>query len=110
MIRRSLIALLVICVLSALIFVLQILALRHHLYYTFWWYDVMMHFLGGLIVGGGAVWAVRRFAAPPPSAPAMLMCALAGALAIGVSWEVFERLAGMLAGRGSAFWDTAGDI
>jgi len=110
MARSSLWALLVIGALSVLMFGLNVLALKHHLYYTYWWYDVMMHFLGGLIIGGATAWASRRLVTVPHSGGMLCIAATLATLLVGGVWEALERSSGMFVGHGNIALDTVKDL
>lgn len=76
-----------------LIAVLQWYASIYYLYFLWWWADIVMHFLGGLFIGLSALWWLR-FEIPISirhRIPAFLW-ALVIVLAVGVSWEIFERV------------------
>lgn len=70
--------------------VLHFLALTFSLYWYFPWFDLLTHFLGGMWAGVFLLWSHAQAGyAPQP------LFVVAGALAVGVLWEIFEVTAGI---------------
>ncbi len=77
---------------------LHITALWNDLYWRFWWLDLLAHFCGGVFIALLLLWfsffsGYTRCSLP--SRNALFLCMVGGALAVGVGWEVFERLLGL---------------
>ncbi len=90
-----------------LIFILNSLAEKYHLYYSVWYFDMMMHFLGGLWLGLFAIWFL---ATSDFSIKSVLNIAI-GVLLIGISWEIFEFIfLNMYAKISFDLMDTVSDI
>jgi hypothetical protein len=103
--------------LLALVFVigvLEMVALRFHLYWTTPWFDIMMHFLGGVWVAFAALWAllfVWRHAENLPNRFSVYVVPFGATLVVGVLWEVFEYLFGIaIFGNDAYAVDTALDM
>jgi len=100
-----------ICVLAALIFYLNTIALEYYLYWTYWWYDIVMHFLGGVLVAAMVVWVLTRFNfLPKQTRYSSFMWTLLFVLLVGASWEVFEYVNGFFIGEANIVADTALDL
>lgn len=107
--RRTVFALIWV-VLGISIAALQLTAHTFYLYYLWWWADIVMHFLGGFFVALGILWFIRfevpiswRHYVP------VFLTTLIGTLAVGVGWEVFERVFDAYAARNYVL-DTTLDI
>jgi hypothetical protein len=89
MIHGRLVILLVLATVFALV---HLLAMMLSLYWYYWWMDVVMHFWGGTLVGLGvhALSTIRGFKLEPNTRTVLLTLLVAV-----VSWEVFERAAGL---------------
>jgi hypothetical protein len=61
------------------------------------WFDIMMHFLGGLFVALSALWFFFEsgYIHLHKSIKNVVLVAVGSIILIGVSWEVFELLAGV---------------
>ncbi len=89
---------------TILVFVLHVLATKMSFYYIFWWYDSMLHILGGMAV---AFFGYMFLKGNREKFIPLL------AVAVGVIWEVFERLGHIwwpgYIGFGGP-WDTIFDV
>jgi hypothetical protein len=94
--------------------VLHIGAVVYRLYWSFWWMDILTHFLGGLWVGTIALYTkyfgsdsiTRVTAKISPLATSLLTVLL-----IGLIWEIFEYIAGVILVSPKAYViDTSLDI
>lgn len=67
----------------------------YFLYWSVWWFDILMHFLGGLFISASTLWLLR-FEVPPGirTRIPVFITVFAVALAVGVLWEVFEKITG----------------
>lgn len=65
-------------------------AFTYFLYWRIWWLDIPMHFFGGVWAATCAAWLLAR-----RGHQFSLLWCLAFALAIGITWEVFEYAAGI---------------
>lgn len=74
----------------AIIAALHLTGIEYDLYWRFLWLDVVTHTLGGVWVGLFFFWTRTYFGYVP-----ILAWSIAGAIAIGVAWEVFEVVAGI---------------
>jgi uncharacterized membrane protein YjdF len=101
--------LLVVAALAAAVFVLNSIALEHHLYWTYWWYDIMMHFLGGCAVGGMTAWIVLRLKSSL-SWRHVAIATFVSIMVIGIGWEVFEYMTGQFIGQEDVVVDTVMDL
>ena len=88
----------------AIIAALHLSGIAYDLYWRFLWLDVVTHTLGGVWVGL-LFFHMRSLFGYVPS----LMWSIAGAIAIGVAWEVFEVVAGIPREANWAF-DTSIDL
>lgn len=88
----------ILATLVCLIVVMHLAATALHLYWTIWWYDIIVHFLGGAFAGLLILWLrffSGYFGSPLIPSKMQLLCFVALAtLAVGVGWEVFERVLG----------------
>ena len=73
-----------------LLTVLMWVAIWQVLYWRLWWFDIPMHVLGGVWAAVCASWLLARRGETAP----LLWC-LVFALAVGVTWEVFEYSEGI---------------
>lgn len=103
------------CAVLVLVAVLHLLAIEHDWYFYFWWFDIMMHFLGGLWVGlitSAYLISPKNVLFPRSrSFGSLYMPIFIIALIIGVGWELFELLGGImhLSDRGYLF-DSVKDL
>jgi hypothetical protein len=101
-------------ILVCIIFAMHVTAIFLHLYWTLWWYDIILHFLGGAFIGFLILWL--RFSSGyfgaqlKSSETSLLFFVLIVTLAIGIGWEVFERLLGNTWSIEGYYLDTALDI
>lgn len=81
--------------LALLIAALHFVASAYYLYWSVWWFDILMHFLGGLFIGASALW-LFYFEVPAPLRLRLsaFATAFAAVAAVGVSWEIFEKVVG----------------
>lgn len=92
-----------ILVLSALVGILNIVALKFDLYYSFWWADIIMHTLGGATMAAVAAVTLRN--------KFRVRYAILFVLFIGIAWEILEVSTGMTSVRDRGFIsDTLGDL
>ena len=99
------------CALSALIFVLNEVALENYFYWKFWWYDIMMHGLVGLVLGAGAAWFLERTGyINGMSKKKIIFTSLVTVLIVGVAWEIIEYTNGVFAEEANIVRDTVADI
>lgn len=91
--------------------VLHVLSIHYHLYWMFWWMDIVVHFLGGLVAGLCIVWAylVVSGITYDMGSIGFFINIFLGVLIVGVGWEVFEVVAGLLL-TDDPFPDTFYDI
>ena len=99
-----------ICVIAAM----HLAATIFFLYWTLWWYDIILHFLGGVFVGLLVLWLQflsGYFGTPAlPSSRKVFSVMLVAVLAVGVGWEVFERLLGHTWSVEGYWLDTSVDV
>ncbi|MDO8561870.1 MAG: hypothetical protein Q7S05_03530 [bacterium] len=69
---------------------LHIYAMTNFYYWIYPWFDIPTHLLGGIWAGLFVAWilALRQ------KSPAFILC-IAGALSLGIVWEVFETANGL---------------
>ncbi len=73
---------------------------------TIWWWDILLHFLGGLWVGLAGAWVFSRIGIRL----GLLQC-IAIALAVGLAWELFEYIFGLIGSRFMSYeMDTIKDL
>lgn len=109
--RHSL--LVIIFILSVALATTHLIALRLSLYWALDWLDMAVHFAGGVLVSLGTLWVVFLSRYVPPrreSVRSAVLWALAAGLAFGISWEVFEVMAGIPIEHGNYALDTALDL
>ncbi len=75
-----------VAMLIGLIFVLNFVAEKFHLYYSTWYFDMFMHFLGGVWLGMLLIW----FFKVDSFSLRQVFKVILGVLVIGVAWEIFE--------------------
>ncbi len=83
---------------------LHLLGIEHYLYWRFVWLDTLAHTLGGISVGLFFL-SLRTFFGFAPS----IAWSIAGAILVGLVWEVFEVVIGMPREANWAF-DTSIDL
>jgi hypothetical protein len=76
--------------LIVLIFILNYLGSKFHLYVSIWYFDMLMHFLGGLFLGLALIWLLSYKDLSLQLFLKLIFKILLGVLIIGVSWEIFE--------------------
>jgi hypothetical protein len=76
-------------ILSGAILYLQTYALENYLYWKYWWMDVVMHSLGGILIGGVSLF-ISQDEFIPVFQKRPYFSVLFFALAVAISWEVFE--------------------
>ena len=69
---------------------LHLLGLEYHFYWRYVWFDTISHTLGGMWAAFFLFW-LRAYAGYMPA----VAWGIAGALVLGVIWEVLEVLAGL---------------
>src|SRR3989344_86147 len=67
------------------------ITISYSLYWRIWWLDIPMHFLGGMWAVLFAAWFFARRGEPFP----LLWC-LGFAFVIGIVWEIFEYVEGII--------------
>lgn len=89
MVQGTVIIFLVLATVFALV---HAFAVTFSLYWYYWWFDIFMHLWGGVLIGLG-VYAFSTLSKFPfhPTTKAILLTLLL----VTVSWEVFERAAGL---------------
>ena len=70
---------------------LHLLGLEYHFYWRYVWIDTISHTLGGIWAAFFLVW-LRAYAGYMPT----VAWGIVGALVLGVIWETFELLAGLV--------------
>ncbi|RJQ34572.1 hypothetical protein C4556_02505 [Candidatus Parcubacteria bacterium] len=70
---------------------LHLVGLEYHFYWRFLWLDTVSHALGGMWAAFFLLW-IRAYAGYIPT----VAWGIAGALILGVIWEAFELLAGLV--------------
>jgi hypothetical protein len=85
---------------------LVLIALLHHsavffyFYWTVWWFDILMHILGGMWAASMILWFFYKDKYTDPawsvSKNKILIIAVLGALTVGILWEVFEIVGGII--------------
>ncbi len=80
-----------------LIAVLHIIALEFFLYWIYSWFDILMHFLGGLFVVLSALWFFFQsgYVRINQNIRNIIIVSVSSIVLIGVSWEIFEVIAGV---------------
>jgi hypothetical protein len=66
----------------------------------YWWFDIIMHFLGGYWIGLSALWFIFLSGylgsiTANISKKSIIFISLFSVLIIGLSWEIFEIVAGV---------------
>ena len=93
--------------------VLNLVATELHLHWSLWWIDVILHFLGGLCVALFALWlgSVKSDLKNWRQGK-ILLVALAGAIFVGILWEIYELYVGLtfLSDGARYFADTGSDL
>lgn len=83
----------VLLVTGLLVFFINLLAMRMSWYWIMWWFDMPMHFLGGFFSGLLTLFflypRIRALHRDGKNGRAFLLI-MAGVLAIGILWELFE--------------------
>ena len=85
-------------VLTALIAVFNVLALKFYFYWSYWWFDWVMHFSAGVAGSLSAYWVLSNCGIWQFKVDRALVPVLSVAicvLVVGVAWEVFEFTNGM---------------
>src|SRR3989344_1124565 len=75
----------------AILATLPLIGLEYHFYWRFIWLDTISHALGGAWAAFFLFW-LRSYFGHGPS----IVWGIAGALILGVIWEVFELVAGLV--------------
>src|SRR3989344_4361207 len=75
----------------AILATLHLVGLEYHFYWRFSWLDTVSHALGGMWAAFFLFW-MRAYAGYMPT----VAWGIAGALILGVIWEAFELLAGLV--------------
>ena len=78
--------------------ILNFLASTFYLYWTFWWFDMMVHFLAGGVVAMVVILILDSKGSTleiPKVEPwytkiKMIFWSVAGALLVGIIWEIYE--------------------
>lgn len=78
--------------LIVLIFILNYLGSKFHLYVSIWYFDMPMHFLGGLFIGLALIWLLSYKDLSLGLSLKLIFKILFYVLLFGVSWEIFEIL------------------
>lgn len=93
---------------------LHITAIVFYLYWIFWWYDMFVHFLGGIFIALFVLWIqfFSGYVSVPVSFSARhaFFFTLFWLFAIGIGWEVFERLVGHTWSIEGYWLDTSIDV
>jgi hypothetical protein len=71
----------------------HILSLTFYLYWTYLWLDIPMHFLGGMTVALGLL---TFFAKYVPRSLRGFVLTLGVVFVVGIAWEVFELVNGLI--------------
>jgi len=103
----------ILAVLILVVVALHLVAFQYSLYWHFWWYDIVVHFLGGLFAGLLSAWIVfysGYIRDPRLTRWSLFLAIILGTLAIGVGWEVFERLLGHTWSPEGYWLDTSTDV
>lgn len=79
-------------VLSIIFALVHIFAMKLSLYWFHWWFDILMHFWGGTLIGLGvhALATLPKISHFPTTKLVLIVLFVAT-----VSWEIFERAAGL---------------
>ncbi len=75
--------------------VLDIVAIKLHLFWSFSWFDMPVHFMGGFCVALASVWMVSYNSHFKVLYRNIFFISLCGALCVGVAWEIFELYFGI---------------
>ena len=84
------------------------------LYWRLWWFDMPVHFLGGAFIALSIVW-LHSFSGYIPGhitriLPLTFAVVILGTIAVGIGWEIFERLLGHTWSIEGYWIDTLTDI
>lgn len=84
-------------------------------YFWYWqirWFDIPMHFLGGVWLAGMAFWWYYfNKKTTNISFSSILATCLVAALGVGLVWEIYEAIVGLLTvGHINAMFDTTKDL
>lgn len=110
--HRSLILLLIILALSIVFKILHLFVFEYFLFWRFWWFDTIMHFLGGVLVALVVIWTLRHIQKLEELIQRQKYfwsVVLLVVFAVGVSWEVFELIAGLQPAQNYVL-DTGSDL
>src|SRR3989344_6501694 len=88
------------------IFLANHAALKFHWYFSIWYSDMFMHFLGGVWLGLFFTYVFYQEDSFRKRIPAIIVCAVA----VGILWEVFEFVLGVIAVDQFNILDTTSDI
>ncbi len=92
---------------SAILFVVNALAIKYDLYFVTTWFDSISHTLGGFIAAASFIYIYAHMKAGFPKGETVFFFVLA----VGVIWEFFELYTGLTGtSRPGYYLDTAGDI
>lgn len=100
-------------VITALVAVLDFIAMSFDLYWSLWWFDNVVHFLAGLAGGCVAVWFLfdsGLFYKKPPTIVQSIIGAFVLLMIVGVAWEIFEYANGLTQSTESYPLDTFHDL
>jgi len=88
-----------ILVISIAIASIHLMALEYYLYWVIPWLDILVHFMGGFLaglIGAVTLFYIRMNGEKSVDGRHILFVVLFSALSIGIGWEVFEYVAGVI--------------
>ena len=78
-----------------LVALLDLIALKLHLFSTIMWFDMVMHFCGGFFIGLSILWVLTWNGKRDFSYGQILFWGVGSALVVGILWEFFELYFGI---------------
>lgn len=92
-------------------FVFNTLGVWLSLYSILWWYDMPLHFFGGLFIGLLSISLLLRFKSFITFSLLRSTLVIVGLVFVfGVSWELYEVIFDIIAGRPQVLLDSFSDI
>lgn len=74
-----------------LLVILYILRVEFYLSWTTWWFDLILHFIASCMAGVVVVFLLQRFfEVITTNQIKIILLATAGALVVGIVWEIYE--------------------
>jgi hypothetical protein len=87
-------------VIASVLAIMQQYALEYYLYWVYWWFDVVMHAIGGFVIGLFVYAAGYR----------TLLRLVLAVIVVGIVWELFEYVIGVMTYEDDVLFDTILDL